>query len=195
MNTYFSPSGNPEVWEEKPPGYMTPEEWSEANPPTPEPGHEPTNEERAAYAKMEADAIIMPMLMRQAANVEEMTDAQMAVMGAAGYFDAWQPGQAYAAGRRLMYGGMVYVVVQTIAMSLEHQPPGAEGMLAVYRPVDAAAGTESDPKTLVPGMDAVAGLFYQYGGKLWKCLRDIAPTFAGRMPGDAGMETFWALAP
>lgn len=28
-NTYFSPEGNPEVWEVKPKGYFTPEEWKE----------------------------------------------------------------------------------------------------------------------------------------------------------------------
>ena len=32
MATYFSPTGNPEVWEEKPEGYFTPEEWAAAHP-------------------------------------------------------------------------------------------------------------------------------------------------------------------
>lgn len=27
MATYFSPTGNPEIWDEKPEGYYTPEEW------------------------------------------------------------------------------------------------------------------------------------------------------------------------
>lgn len=37
-NTYFSPQGNPEVWEGKPDGYFTPEEWQLAHPaPQPEP--------------------------------------------------------------------------------------------------------------------------------------------------------------
>ena len=43
--TYYSPSGNPEVWEEgrQPAGYVTPEEWQAAHPaPEPEP---PTAEE------------------------------------------------------------------------------------------------------------------------------------------------------
>ena len=37
-NTYYSPDGNPEIWETKPDGYFTPEEWQEAHPaPEPEP--------------------------------------------------------------------------------------------------------------------------------------------------------------
>jgi hypothetical protein len=38
MNTFISPKGNPEVWEEKPEGYFTPEEWDALHPaPVPEP--------------------------------------------------------------------------------------------------------------------------------------------------------------
>ena len=40
MATYYSPDGNPEVWEEKPDGYYTPEEWEALHPPPPPP--EPT---------------------------------------------------------------------------------------------------------------------------------------------------------
>ena len=29
-HTYYSPSGNPEIWEEKPEGYITQEEWDAA---------------------------------------------------------------------------------------------------------------------------------------------------------------------
>ncbi|MDL2272797.1 hypothetical protein LJC23_07200 [Desulfovibrio sp. OttesenSCG-928-I05] len=36
MPTFYSPTGNPEVWEEKPEGYFTEEEW-EADHPAPEP--------------------------------------------------------------------------------------------------------------------------------------------------------------
>ena len=43
MSTYYSPTGNPEVWEEKPDGYFTVEEWQEMHPvPTPAP---PTSDE------------------------------------------------------------------------------------------------------------------------------------------------------
>ena len=33
MATFYSPEGNPEVWEKKPKGYFTPEEWDTAHPP------------------------------------------------------------------------------------------------------------------------------------------------------------------
>lgn len=32
MSTFYSPTGNPEVWNEKPDGYYTPEEWAAAHP-------------------------------------------------------------------------------------------------------------------------------------------------------------------
>lgn len=38
MPIFFSPKGNPEVWPDKPSGYLTPEEWAAAHPaPEPEP--------------------------------------------------------------------------------------------------------------------------------------------------------------
>jgi len=33
MATFFSPEGNPEVWQAKPQGYYTPEEWAALHPP------------------------------------------------------------------------------------------------------------------------------------------------------------------
>ena len=43
MAKYYSPSGNLEVWDEKPQGYYTEEEWQELHPPTP---YIPTQEEQ-----------------------------------------------------------------------------------------------------------------------------------------------------
>ena len=36
MPTFFSPDGNPEIWDECPDGYLSPEEWAAAHP-APEP--------------------------------------------------------------------------------------------------------------------------------------------------------------
>jgi hypothetical protein len=44
MPKYYSPDGNIEVWEEKPQGYYTVEEWEEMHPAPPPP--EPTTEEK-----------------------------------------------------------------------------------------------------------------------------------------------------
>ena len=43
MAKYYSPSGNIEVWDNKPEGYYTVEEWEEMHPPTP---YVPTKEEQ-----------------------------------------------------------------------------------------------------------------------------------------------------
>lgn len=46
MPKYYSPNGNIEVWEQKPEGYYTVEEWQELHPaPTPP---EPTSDEKLA---------------------------------------------------------------------------------------------------------------------------------------------------
>lgn len=48
MPTFFSPEGNPEIWAERPEGYLTEEEWVAAHPdPEPEP---PTLDEARASA-------------------------------------------------------------------------------------------------------------------------------------------------
>lgn len=40
MPVFYSPEGNPEIWAQKPDGYLTPEEWERAHP-APEPEPEP----------------------------------------------------------------------------------------------------------------------------------------------------------
>ena len=59
-NKYYSPTGNLEVWDEKPDGYYTEEEWQEAHPAPPPP--EPTVEEKLAmldadYNQQKADLL------------------------------------------------------------------------------------------------------------------------------------------
>ncbi len=44
-NKYYGPDGNLEVWDAKPQGYYTVEEWEELHPPTP---YVPTKEEQIA---------------------------------------------------------------------------------------------------------------------------------------------------
>jgi hypothetical protein len=50
MATYIAPDGNLEVWETKPAGYFTPEEWAEAHPPLP-----PTEEDLKAAVQARLD--------------------------------------------------------------------------------------------------------------------------------------------
>jgi hypothetical protein len=44
MGTFISPDGNPEVWEDKPASYFTPEDWEAAHPAPPPPNLTPEQE-------------------------------------------------------------------------------------------------------------------------------------------------------
>ena len=53
MAKYYSPNGNPEVWDTKPDGYYTEAEWAELHPPVP---YVPTKEEKLAELDAQYDA-------------------------------------------------------------------------------------------------------------------------------------------
>ena len=53
MGKYYSPSGNFEVWDEKPAGYFTEEEWAALHPPEP---YVPTKEEKLNALDSQYDA-------------------------------------------------------------------------------------------------------------------------------------------
>jgi hypothetical protein len=67
-NKYYSPEGNLEVWDKKPDGYFTEEEWAELHP-APEPP-EPTTEEK--LAALDAD-----YNQQKQDLINEYTDAQI----------------------------------------------------------------------------------------------------------------------
>jgi hypothetical protein len=67
-NKYYSPDGNLEVWDTKPEGYYTEEEWAELHP-APEPP-EPTTEEK--LAALDAD-----YNQQKQDLINEYTDAQI----------------------------------------------------------------------------------------------------------------------
>ena len=61
MSTFYSPKGNPEIWNEKPDGYMTQEEWDAAHP-APEPKPVPLEElksRKLAEIDAETSAVIL----------------------------------------------------------------------------------------------------------------------------------------
>lgn len=77
-------------------------------------------------------------------------------------------GREVAAGVCLVHDGQTYRVVQAVT-PLESQPPGGEGMLAIYRPIEREhTGTLSDPIPWVYGMDCVEGKYYSYNGKTYR---------------------------
>ena len=53
MGKYYSPTGNYEVWDEKPDGYYTEQEWAELHPPV---HYIPTKEEKLATLDAQYDA-------------------------------------------------------------------------------------------------------------------------------------------
>jgi hypothetical protein len=55
MGNYYSPNGNLEVWEEKPTGYLTEDEWREKHPPE----HvEPSEDEKKAFRISELKSLL-----------------------------------------------------------------------------------------------------------------------------------------
>lgn len=97
----------------------------------------------------------------------------------------WAAGTHYEPGEILNHEGQAYRVVQSVD-SLEHQPPSAEGMLAIYRPiVQGHAGTLKDPIPWVSGMDVDQGKYYSFSGKTYLAKADMKPCVWA--PGTAGL--------
>lgn len=94
-------------------------------------------------------------------------------------------GNKVAAGVCLVHNGQTYRVVQDVT-PIESQPPGGDGMLAVYRPIDREhAGALSDPIPWVSGMDCRTGKYYSYEGVTYLCKGDMIPCVW--TPGTAGL--------
>lgn len=84
-------------------------------------------------------------------------------------------GEQIAQGVCLMHGGQCYRVMQEVT-PIESQPPGADGMLAVYRPIDRDhAGTIDDPIPWVNGMDCFKDKYYSHDGEVYLCKQDMTP--------------------
>lgn len=100
-------------------------------------------------------------------------------------------GEPIQPGLCLTHNGLVYRMVQLAEiMPQAHQPPGGEGMLAVYRPIDQKhAGTLEDPIPWVYGMDCYAGKYYSYEGKKYIAKMDMISCVW--IPGSSGTGTVW----
>lgn len=86
-------------------------------------------------------------------------------------------GQPIQPGVCLMHNGQCYRQVQSSAVTpIEGQPPGGEGTLAVYRPIEREhTGTLTDPIPWVSGMDCTEGKYYSYEGTVYLCKADMLP--------------------
>lgn len=105
-------------------------------------------------------------------------------------YNDWAPGESYATGKLLKWLSRLYRVVQPV-IAQEHQPPNAEGMLAIYRPIDPShSGTLADPVPWVYGMDCAKDLYYSYNGLVYLCKANMIPcTWVPDTPGMWQWET------
>lgn len=187
-NTFYSPDGNAEMWDKKPKGYFTPEEWAAAHPePTPEP-YVPTPEEAAMFAQAEASAILTKKAHKQLAQTETFSAAELATLAKAGLYDPWAEGAKYVKGNRIAHNGVVYEVQQAVTAQA-HQAPDSAGMLAIYRPIsasgDTADGSRDKPYAYLNGMDVSTGKYYSFEGKLYLAKSDMKPCVWS--PGTVGL--------
>ena len=98
----------------------------------------------------------------------------------------WEADHHYEAGEIVNHEGQAYRVIQAVD-SLENQPPGAEGMLAIYRPLNPEhAGTQEDPIPFVNGMDVYNGKYYSFNEKTYLAKADMLPC-----TWDPGTEGVW----
>ena len=140
----------------------------------------PTEEEIAEAEKQAAirqsNAVLAAKSRANMVQTMSFTSAEFSLLAKAELFPTWTAGETYPHGRRVQHEGIVYEVVSADGVTAqEHQPPSAEGMLAVYRPlsVDPETGTEPDgtqdnPYIFIYGMDVVKDKYYSYNGKLYK---------------------------
>lgn len=131
----------------------------------PEPG--PTVEQVAAQTRDE--------LTLRAAMLAILPEDDKTSLALAPVCPEWAAGTHYDALEIVNHEGHPYRVVQAVD-SLEHQPPGAEGMLAIYRPlVPGHAGTLEDPIQWISGMDVDEGKYYSFSGETYLAKSDMKP--------------------
>lgn len=136
---------------------------------------------------------VMTLARAMAAAATTLTDA--VALSIPDLLPAWaellSAGNQVAAGVCLTHKGQTYRVVQAVT-PIESQPPGGEGMLAIYRPIEREhAGTLADPIPWVYGMDCYQGKYYAHGGITYLCRADMLPCVWE--PGSAGLWQWEAV--
>lgn len=171
------------VYENNIPRVLTPEEIAaleESSQNAPEPT--PTPEEQSMIFLRSMAATATTLTDKVARSIPDLLSSWEELLAA---------GEPIKPGVCLVHEGQVYRMVQPTEVTLQaHQPPGGEGMLAVYRPIDKEhAGTEADPIPWVNGMDCYAGKYYSYEGKKYIAKMDMIPCVW--IPGSSGTGTVW----
>ena len=135
---------------------------------TPEMREAQKQEAERAEAQRQARELLLEKTTKAAAQTEELTLSECAVMARAQMYDEWQAGQSYAQGKRITYNGIVYEVQQQTTAS-EVYPPDAEGVLALYIPLSTdGQGTLEDPYLWIYGMTVQTGEYVIYNGTTYK---------------------------
>ena len=128
-----------------------------------------------ASAKWQARELLLEKTTKAAAQTEELTLSECALMARAQMYDQWQAGQSYAQGKRVTYNGIVYEVQQQTTSS-DVYPPDAEGVLALYIPLSTdGSGTIEDPYVWLYGMDVEVGVYVTYNGQTYKAKSPMKP--------------------
>ena len=135
----------------------------------------------------------MTLALAMAAAATGLTDA--VALSIPDLLPVWEEllaaGNQVAAGVCLTHKGQTYRVVQAVT-PIESQPPGGEGMLAIYRPIEREhTGTLTDPIPWVYGMDCYQGKYYAHGGITYLCRADMLPCVWE--PGSAGLWQWEAV--
>lgn len=114
----------------------------------------------------------LTFLRSMASTYTTLTDTQALAMP--DILPTWEElleaGKTIEYGVCLMHNGQCYRVTSSNGvLPQEHQPPGGEGMLSVYTPIDREhAGTLEDPIPFVYGMETKELLYYSYEGKIYR---------------------------
>lgn len=138
-----------------------------------------TAEEQESLAQTAALSIISSNMARSYIQTASFSAGEFALFSTAGLFDEWAPDAQYSKGFRLVCDGVVYEVQQDV-LSIESQPPFAEGMLAVYRPLSVSPetgeepdGSKEHPFAFLYGMDVYSGKYYSYNNYLYLAKSDM----------------------
>lgn len=149
-------------------------------------------------ARSQAQSVLMAKTQATMLQTESFTPQDFSLFATAELFHFWTVGEMYTAGQRIQHEGVVYEIIQDVT-ALENQPPNAEGMLAIYRPlsVDPASGTEPDgslenPYTFIFGIDVINGKYYTFNGVVYLAKADM-PACVWE-PGTSGLWQWEAIA-
>ena len=144
--------------------------------------------EEVSAAQLQVNSAINARMRTVTLQTATFSVPELAAMAKAHSFEAWQAGQRYEKGYRLEHEGVIYEVIQQVTAQ-EHQPPSAEGMLAIYRPLSSSGsygmeGSKEKPFEFIYGMDVHKNEYFTYEGKLWLATNDMLP--CTWLPGSVG---------